>query len=122
MLPDLIDKPMGQFLFQDTFSNGRIFGHTLLFSALILIASIILYYSRRRSTGLLCLPFGSIMHLILDGMWLTPSTLLWPLYGWQFEKVDLSGGIEARVDSTKNRVNPGRDPVSRDNQYTSSTW
>lgn len=30
------------------------------------------------------------MHLVLDGMWLTPQTLLWPLYGFSFERLDLS--------------------------------
>ena len=28
LLPDIIDKPVGQVLFHDTFSNGRIFCHT----------------------------------------------------------------------------------------------
>ena len=31
MLPDIIDKPLGMFILGDTFSNGRIFAHTLLF-------------------------------------------------------------------------------------------
>jgi hypothetical protein len=28
--------------------------------------------------------------LYLDEMWLSPRTLLWPLYGWTFEKTDVS--------------------------------
>ena len=31
LLPDIIDKPVGQLIFRETFSNGRIFSHTLLF-------------------------------------------------------------------------------------------
>src|SRR4030042_1013686 len=31
MLPDIIDKPVGQLLFRETFSSGRIFSHTLIF-------------------------------------------------------------------------------------------
>jgi hypothetical protein len=27
LLPDIIDKPVGQFFFRETFSNGRIFSH-----------------------------------------------------------------------------------------------
>jgi len=34
------------------------------------------------------------MHLILDQMWLTPQTLLWPVYGSAFPKVDLSCWLE----------------------------
>ena len=30
------------------------------------------------------------MHLIQDKMWLEPRTLLWPFYGFAFEKIDLT--------------------------------
>ena len=32
LLPDLIDKPLGRVIFASTIANGRIIGHTLLFS------------------------------------------------------------------------------------------
>src|SRR3972149_396130 len=35
MLPDIIDKPVGQVFFREFFSYGRIFAHTLLFLILI---------------------------------------------------------------------------------------
>ncbi len=89
LLPDIIDKPVGQFLFRNTFSNGRIFSHTLLFLILITLGGLYLYYSRKKK-WLLVLSFGTCMHLVLDGMWLTPQTLLWPLYGFSFERLDLS--------------------------------
>nr|WP_292468287.1 metal-dependent hydrolase [Methanolobus sp.] len=31
LLPDIIDKPIGRFLFADSIANGRIFAHTLVF-------------------------------------------------------------------------------------------
>lgn len=34
------------------------------------------------------LSFGCAIHLILDGMWRAPHTLLWPIYGWSFPKLD----------------------------------
>ena len=89
LLPDIIDKPIGVFFFRDTFSNGRIFCHTLLFFILITLGGLYLYRSRNK-TWLLALSFGTFMHLILDRMWLSPRTLLWPLYGFSFEKVDLT--------------------------------
>jgi len=89
LLPDIIDKPIGVFFFRDTFSNGRIFCHTLLFLILITLGGLYLYRSRNK-IWLLVLSFGTFMHLILDRMWLSPRTLLWPLYGFSFEKVDLT--------------------------------
>lgn len=89
MLPDIIDKPIGQVIFREMFSNGRIFAHTLLFLIVVTLLGLYLYRSRGR-LWLFVLAFGSAIHLILDQMWLTPRTLLWPIYGWGFEKLDLS--------------------------------
>jgi inner membrane protein len=89
LLPDIIDKPVGQLIFRDTFANGRIFCHTLLFLLIISLAGIYLY-QRRRKNWLLVLSFGTFTHIILDQMWLAPETLLWPLYGFTFPKANLS--------------------------------
>ena len=98
LLPDIIDKPLGIYLLRDALSNGRIFSHTLLFVALLTAAGIYLYVNRK-SLGLLCLSFGSLTHLVLDKMWLDPRTFLWPLYGWTFEKVDISHWLEEILTS-----------------------
>jgi inner membrane protein len=89
LLPDIVDKPVGLYLFRDTFGNGRIFCHTLLFLLVITIAGVYMY-RRRDKVWLLVLSFGTLAHLILDQMWLTPRTLLWPLYGIRFESEDVS--------------------------------
>jgi hypothetical protein len=93
LLPDIIDKPIGQFFFLNTFSNGRIFSHTLLFLVLISMGGLYLYW-RRNKTWLLVLSFGTFTHLVLDLMWLTPRTLLWPLYGFSFERIYLGNWIQ----------------------------
>jgi len=88
LLPDIIDKPVGLFFFQETFSNGRIFSHTLLF--LIIIAAVGFYlYKRRRQVWLLTLAFGTFTHLVLDEMWRAPGTLFWPFLGFTFDRVEL---------------------------------
>ncbi len=89
LLPDIIDKPVGQFFFRKTFSNGRIFCHTLLFLTLITLTGFYLYQNRSK-TWLLVLSFGTGMHLAQDQMWLEPRTLLWPLFGFAFEKIGLT--------------------------------
>jgi hypothetical protein len=89
LLPDIIDKPLGTFLFPCFFNSNRIFCHTLLF--LVIISSVAVYiFKRQGQTWLIALAFGTFMHLIRDGMWLIPKTLLWPAYGWAFGRTDIS--------------------------------
>jgi len=88
LLPDIIDKPLGHLLFRETLSNGRIFSHTLLFSFIISLAGYLLYY-RRRQIWLSALATGSLFHLVLDEMWFMPRTLLWPTFGFSFDKLTI---------------------------------
>ncbi len=84
LLPDIIDKPLGLLLLRDILGNGRIFCHTLLFLIFITTIGLYLYFNRRK-TGFLVLSFGIFTHLILDTLWRSPQTLLWPLFGLSFE-------------------------------------
>jgi inner membrane protein len=97
LLPDIIDKPVGGFFFQDLFSNGRIFSHTLLFLIALVLASIFIY-RKRGKTWLVVISFGVFFHLILDSMWRQPKTLLWPLYGFSFERINLSNWLLNRLN------------------------
>jgi membrane-bound metal-dependent hydrolase YbcI (DUF457 family) len=84
LLPDIIDKPVGQSLFGQTFGhNGRIFSHTLVFFILCLAAGYFFYLARKK-VWVLYLAFGVLMHLMLDYMWQSPQTLFWPIEGWSF--------------------------------------
>jgi membrane-bound metal-dependent hydrolase YbcI (DUF457 family) len=90
LLPDIIDKPVGQYLFRDTFDNGRIFAHTLLF--LIVISAVGLFiFKKQRRAWMLALAAGTFTHLLLDEMWQTPATLFWPWLGFSFPKIELEG-------------------------------
>jgi inner membrane protein len=90
LLPDIIDKPVGQYFFRETFENGRIFSHTLLFLILLAMAGWFLY-RQKKAAWLLTLAAGTLAHLILDQMWNIPATLFWPLLGWQFPPENLTG-------------------------------
>ncbi len=92
LLPDIIDKPLGHLFFREALSNGRIFAHTLLFLIIITLAGLYLY-RRRAKPWLLVLAFGTLIHLVLDQMWQTPQTLLWPLLGFTFPKEDITGWL-----------------------------
>lgn len=80
LLPDMIDKPVALFLFEDVFRSGRIMGHTLLFSLVLLGMGLWRY--RRGSAFLLSIGVGSLLHLVLDEMWRQPAVLWWPVLGW----------------------------------------
>jgi len=89
LLPDIVDKPVGQFFFRDVFSNGRVLSHTLLFLIIVTLAG--LWFHRRYAKNwLLVLAFGILTHLICDQMWRSPRTLLWPIYGFSFDRMDLT--------------------------------
>jgi inner membrane protein len=82
VLPDLIDKPVGELFLRSVFNNnGRIIGHSLLFLFLITVIGVYLY-KRHGTISVLVLSFGTFTHLIFDQMWLNKPTLLWPAYGF----------------------------------------
>jgi membrane-bound metal-dependent hydrolase YbcI (DUF457 family) len=88
ILPDLIDKPIGHYIFNSVFHNGRIFAHTILF--ILLLVVIAAYLERKyRFTGVSVLALGAMAHLAEDQIWRSPGTALWPLMGWEFPKLDL---------------------------------
>jgi hypothetical protein len=92
LLPDVIDKPLGHLFFPEVLGNGRVFAHTLVFLALITILGLVVYRPAGK-TRFLVLSFGTAAHLVLDQMWRNPRTLLWPAYGFAFERTDVTDWI-----------------------------
>ena len=80
LLPDLVDKPVGQVFFKPYFENGRIYCHTLLLTSSMLAAGI-RRWRRRDDNRLLLLALGAVSHLVFDAIWKEPATLMWPLLG-----------------------------------------
>jgi hypothetical protein len=83
ILPDIIDKPIGAGLFRSTFHNSRIFGHTLIFSLLLILIGFYML-NKRGKKNILIFGICSAIHLVLDSMWLYPDILFWPYFGWRF--------------------------------------
>jgi len=80
VLPDLVDKPLGQALLRAHFQNGRIYFHTFLFTILFLLGGV--YRWRRNGDDrLLWLACGMAAHLVLDRIWVEPTTAFWPSLG-----------------------------------------
>ena len=80
VLPDIIDKSIGQLLFKPYFENGRIFAHTIIITLLLFVAGTF-ELKRRDDNRILLLAFGVAGHLFLDRIWLEPTTALWPAMG-----------------------------------------
>lgn len=84
LLPDLLDKPIGTVLFPEAIGTGRWVGHTLLFSSVLMAIVLLVTRRGRRRRAWMALTIGSMIHLILDGLWTTPEVLLWPFLGFDF--------------------------------------
>lgn len=80
VLPDVIDKVIGQMLFKPYFQNGRIFSHTFIFTLLLFVAGTY-EWKRRGDSRILLLAFGVASHLVLDRIWIEPTTAIWPALG-----------------------------------------
>lgn len=80
VLPDVVDKAVGDVLFRSYFQNGRIFFHTVLLTLLFLLAGTY-GWTRKRDARLLLLSLGMASHLLLDRIWTEPTTALWPSLG-----------------------------------------
>jgi len=80
VLPDIVDKVIGQMLFKPYFQNGRIFTHTFLLTLLVFVAGTY-EWRRRGDSRILLLAFGMVSHLVLDRIWIEPTTAIWPALG-----------------------------------------
>lgn len=83
ILPDLIDKPLGLAFF-DFFGSTRLYGHTLLFAALVMTVVVLATRRGRPRRRWMAIPIAVMVHLVLDAMWDTPETLWWPFLGGDF--------------------------------------
>jgi hypothetical protein len=96
LLPDVIDKPIGRLMFRSKFDSGRIYAHTLLFSAALFC---VLFFMRGRSKRRFVLvPLSTLLHLAEDGMWSHPRVFWWPLFGTKFPRDPVPGGLLAFLD------------------------
>lgn len=82
LVPDAIDKPLARWG-PDEFADGHLFGHTLLFSVVLIALGLLL--CRLDETRLLWLAFGCLSHLFVDPTIAHPHLMFWPLDGWTFE-------------------------------------
>lgn len=85
LLPNLIDKPLGTIIAPDWFGADRLYGHTLLFPTVLMVSALLVTRRGRRRRALMAASIGVFLHLLLDGMWTSTQTFLWPLFGSAFD-------------------------------------
>ena len=79
ILPDIIDKPVFLFFGNTATLSGRDYAHTLLFTLVLLVCSLVLL--RYSKSWMLTISLSCVVHLVLDEMWSYSVILLWPLLG-----------------------------------------
>jgi hypothetical protein len=93
MFPDIVDKIVGMLIFGEEISNGRIFTHSFVILTIFSVSAF--NYSKIKFSGLfvpLIYIFPAYLHLLLDGLWKEPNTLLWPLMGTGFPRIGVEFG------------------------------
>jgi inner membrane protein len=85
LLPDIIDKPIGRYFFNNVFGDGHLYAHTLAFSLFLALVGYLVFVVKKH-WGVFLLAFGCFIHLFLDGLFLKLHVLVWPLLGFAFQK------------------------------------
>lgn len=83
LLPDLVDTPVG-LVFYQPLGAVRLVTHGLVPAAAVMVAVVLTTRRGRPRKLWMPLAIGLLFHVLLDGMWLHPETLWWPLFGWGF--------------------------------------
>jgi membrane-bound metal-dependent hydrolase YbcI (DUF457 family) len=82
LLPDIVDKPIGHILLQQSLDNGRLFFHGILLVCIVLLLG---FFVMGVLSSPLVLPVaaaaGIFSHQLLDAMWHEPATWLYPFLG-----------------------------------------
>ncbi len=77
ILANLIDKPLALV----TSMPPRSVGHSLLLPILGMAVALVFTRRGRQRRLWMAVVIGLFLHLVLDGMWFEPETLLWPALG-----------------------------------------
>ena len=74
LVADIVDKPLGLWVFKETINNGRVWFHSL---AVNLLITLVLVLARKPLVYSLSL----WLHQLCDLMWTRPWVALWPFTG-----------------------------------------
>ena len=77
--PDIVDAVLGAWA-----PHSRSAGHSLI-APLVVATVVVLVFRGERRLAFFGLAVGWLTHLVLDAMWQSPETFLWPAFGSAFD-------------------------------------
>lgn len=83
ILPDLVDLPVGTILFPERYSTGELWFHSLIVPTIYMTIVLVATRRGRRRRAWMALGVGWLLHLVIDGMWVSQDVFLWPFFGWE---------------------------------------
>lgn len=86
VLPDVVDLLIGTVIFAARYSSGEIYSHTLLVPTVVAVVILFMTRRGRRRRAWMAMIVAWFLHLLLDGMWATTDTFLWPFFGFEFPR------------------------------------
>jgi hypothetical protein len=89
LLPDVVDMAVGTAVFRSDMATAELWMHTLAAPSAIVVVILIATRRGRRRRAWMALAVGMFFHLLLDGMWMSQETFLWPFFGLDFTPVDV---------------------------------
>ena len=87
LVPDIVDMAVGTAVFRSDMATAELWMHTLAAPSAIVVAILIATRRGRRRRAWMALAVGMLFHLLLDGMWMSQETFLWPFFGLEFTPV-----------------------------------
>lgn len=81
ILPDLIDLPVGTLILPDRYSTGELWLHSLIAPTIYMTVVLLTTRRGRLRRAWMALGVGWLLHLLLDGMWVSQEAFLWPFFG-----------------------------------------
>jgi hypothetical protein len=81
VLGDLIDLPVGTLILADRYSTGELWFHSLILPTIYLVTVLVLTRRGRRRRAWMALGIGWLLHLLLDGMWVSQEVFHSPSSG-----------------------------------------
>jgi hypothetical protein len=87
LMPDLFDMTIGTAVFRGEMATAELWMHTLAAPSAIVAVILVATRRGRRRRAWMALAVGMFFHLLIDGMWVSQETFLWPFFGFEFTPV-----------------------------------
>lgn len=87
LVPDVFDMAAGTVVFGSEMATAELWFHTLVAPSVVVVAVLLATRRGRRRRAWMALAVAMFFHLLIDGMWMSEETFLWPFFGPDFTPV-----------------------------------